>query len=49
MVEIIEKQQFSVIGKMEQGEAIEGAKWIPLLWQVMWMRNLKDGTRKGNT
>ncbi|WP_235550993.1 GyrI-like domain-containing protein [Paenibacillus sp. Soil787] len=33
MVDIIEKQQFSVIGKMGEGLAIEGTKWIPPLWQ----------------
>lgn len=33
MVEIVEKGQFSVIGKMGQGPAGEGAKWISLLWQ----------------
>lgn len=33
MVEIIEKRQFSVIGKMGQGAAIEGPMWIPPLWQ----------------
>lgn len=33
MVEIIEKRQFAVIGKMGQGSAIEGPKWIPPLWQ----------------
>ena len=33
MVDIIEKQQFSVIGKLGKGLAIEGPKWIPPLWQ----------------
>lgn len=33
MFEIIEKQQFSVIGKMGEGKALESSKWIPPLWQ----------------
>lgn len=33
VVEIVEKQQFSVIGKMGKGLANEGPKWIPPLWQ----------------
>lgn len=33
MIEIIEKQQFSVIGKMGTGLAIDSSKWIPSLWQ----------------
>jgi predicted transcriptional regulator YdeE len=31
--EIIVKGQFSVIGKMGKGLAIEGSNWIPSLWQ----------------
>ncbi len=33
MIEIVEKQQFLVIGKMGKGLAIEGPMWIPTLWQ----------------
>lgn len=33
MVEIVEKEQFAVIGKMGKGLANEGPKWIPPLWQ----------------
>lgn len=33
MVEIVEKGQFAVIGKMGKGLALEGKEWIPLLWQ----------------
>ncbi|GIP32080.1 GyrI-like domain-containing protein [Paenibacillus sp. J2TS4] len=33
MVEIVEKQRFSIIGKVGRGSANEGPKWIPQLWQ----------------
>lgn len=33
MIEIIDKRQFSVIGKLGKGMAAEGTKWIPSLWQ----------------
>ncbi|MDQ0194806.1 hypothetical protein [Paenibacillus wynnii] len=33
MVVIIEKQRFSVIGKMGKGFSSEGSIWIPPLWQ----------------
>ncbi|MWC27608.1 GyrI-like domain-containing protein [Paenibacillus sp. MMS18-CY102] len=33
MIEIIEKQQFSVIGKLGEGLAAEAAMWISPLWQ----------------
>ncbi|KRF13594.1 GyrI-like domain-containing protein [Paenibacillus sp. Soil787] len=33
MVEIVEKQKFSVIGKTGKGLSNEGPKWIPPLWQ----------------
>lgn len=33
VVAIVEKEQFSVIGKLGQGLANEGPKWIPPLWQ----------------
>lgn len=33
MVEIVEKGQFSVIGKMGIGLASEASSWIPPLWQ----------------
>ncbi|MDP5276719.1 GyrI-like domain-containing protein [Chengkuizengella axinellae] len=32
-VKIIEKKSFTVIGKLGQGLAKEGPKWIPQLWQ----------------
>lgn len=32
MVGIIEKQRFSVIGKMGEGFSSESSKWIPPLW-----------------
>jgi predicted transcriptional regulator YdeE len=34
LIEIVEKQQFLVIGKMGKGLATEGPKWIPQLWQA---------------
>lgn len=33
MVEIIEKEQFSIIGKLGKGFAPEAPQWIPPLWQ----------------
>lgn len=33
MVEIIEKEQFSVIGKLGKGFANEVSQWIPSLWK----------------
>ncbi|WP_409340392.1 hypothetical protein [Paenibacillus sp. MBLB4367] len=33
MVEIDEKEQFSVIGKLGKGFANEAPQWIPPLWQ----------------
>jgi len=33
MVEIIEKQPFSVIGKMGEGLSTESLNWIPPLWE----------------
>lgn len=32
-VKLVEKQSFSVIGKLGQGYANEGFKWIPPLWK----------------
>jgi predicted transcriptional regulator YdeE len=33
VVEIIEKQRFSVIGKLGEGLSSESSNWIPPLWQ----------------
>ncbi|MFK7696822.1 hypothetical protein [Paenibacillus sp. HJGM_3] len=33
MVEIIEKEQFPVIGKLRKGFANEAPQWIPSLWK----------------
>lgn len=53
MVGIVEKQQFSVIGKMGKGLAIEGPMWIPPLWQeansnFVEIRNLAKLDAEGN-
>ncbi|KMZ40853.1 hypothetical protein AC624_07015 [Bacillus sp. FJAT-27238] len=33
MVDIVEKEQFSIIGKLGKGFAPEAPQWIPPLWQ----------------
>ncbi|MDR6552045.1 hypothetical protein [Paenibacillus qinlingensis] len=33
MIEIIEKQRFSVIGKLGEGLSSESSNWIPTLWK----------------
>jgi hypothetical protein len=33
VVEIIEKEQFSVIGKLAKGFADEAPQWVPSLWK----------------
>ncbi|MFX3631565.1 MAG: hypothetical protein ACE3L7_20125 [Candidatus Pristimantibacillus sp.] len=33
MLEIIEKEQFSIVGKLGEGFANEAPQWIPSLWK----------------
>lgn len=34
IVDVLEKQSFSVIGKLGQGNSSQGSLWIPPLWQA---------------
>lgn len=52
-VRIEDKESFTVIGKLGQGLAVEGPKWIPALWQAAnngfgEIQNLAKTDEEGN-